>query len=130
MLATVLSVVAVLTGLGSLWFTDKQWQKVKKKIGMIDDAGEALEILPAWYTERMMNDQWQFGLLTTSGVTIAISNIEAMSDDGKWMDVSLLTDDEVPNIKGVNFVTAIADDRRQASIQISEILMAYDIVTS
>jgi hypothetical protein len=31
MLATVLSVVAVLTGLGSLWFTDKQWQKVKKK---------------------------------------------------------------------------------------------------
>ncbi len=45
-IALVVSVIAALTGLGSLWFTNQQWQKVKKKIGMISDAGKAVEILP------------------------------------------------------------------------------------
>jgi hypothetical protein len=70
-LAIVLSVVATLTGLASLWFTYKQWQKIKKKIGMLSDAGKAIEILPTWYTTRMMQDQWYFGLVTTDGNTIA-----------------------------------------------------------
>lgn len=128
-LATVLSIIAVLTGLASLWFTDQQWQKVKKKIGMLSDAGKAVEILPAWYTERMMMDQWYFGLLTTDGSTIAFSNITAISDDGKWMDIELLTEDEVPK-SSTKFITAVADDRRSASIQIEKVVMAYELVTS
>jgi len=75
-------------------------------------------------------EQWYFGLVTTDGRTIAIGNIAAISDDGKWMDVELLTADEVPNHEGVEFITAVADDRRSASIQIEKIVMAYEIVTS
>lgn len=130
MLATVLSIIAVSTGLASLWLSNEQWKKVKAKIGMISEAGKAIEVLPAWYTGRMMMDQWHFGLVTTNGYTIAISNVTAISDDGKWMDVELLTDDEVPTSEGVNFITAVANDRRSASIQIETIVMAYEIVTS
>ena len=129
MLATVLSVIAVGTGLASLWLSNEQWKKVKAKIGMLSDAGKAAEILPAWYTERMMMDQWYFGLVTTDGHTIAIGNITAISDDGKWMDVDLLTADEVPE-NDTQFITAVSNDRRSASIQIEKIIMAYEIVTS
>ena len=130
MLTNVLPLIAVLTGLVSLWFTYQQWQKIKKKIGMLSDAGKAIEILPAWYTERMMQDQWYFGLLTTDGSVIAIGNIAAISDDGKWMDVELLTNDEVPKRINQEFMTAVAKDRRRASIQIEKVVMAYEIVTS
>lgn len=129
-MATVLSIIAVFTGLASLWFTEKQWLKVKKKIGMLSDAGKAIEILPAWYTARMMRDQWYFGLLMTNGSVIAISSIEAISDDGKWMDVELLSSDDLPVGTNKEFITAVAGDRRSSSIQIDKIVMAYEIVTS
>ncbi len=130
MLESVIAVASALTALGSLWFTEKEWKKINKKIAMLTDAGAAIEVLPAWYTERMMRDHWYFGLRTTDGHVIAISNITAISDDGKWMDVNLLTDDEVPDCKETKFVTAVAEDRRSASIQIEKIVLAYDIVTS
>jgi len=56
--------------------------------------------------------------------------IHAISDDGKWMDVELLTEDEVPELNHSNIVCAVADDRRRASVQIDKIVAAYDIVTS
>jgi hypothetical protein len=130
MLETIISIVSALTALSSLWFTEKEWRKINKKIAMLSDAGAAIEVLPAWYTQRMMQDQWYFGLRTTDGHVIAISRITAISDDGKWMDVSLLTDDEVPDDKATKFITAVADDRRSASIQIEKIILAYDLVTS
>ena len=130
MLEIVLSIVGALTGLGSLWLSNEQWKKIKVKIAMLSDAGRATEILPAWYTDRMMRDQWYFGLVTTDGHTIAIGRISAISDDGKWMDVELLTSDEAPSDKETKFITAVADDRRSASIQIEKIVMAYEIVTS
>jgi uncharacterized protein YbaA (DUF1428 family) len=61
---------------------------------------------------------------------LLISSINAISDDGKWMDVELLTDDEVPQGKETDFITAVANDRRSASIQIEKIVMAYEIITS
>jgi hypothetical protein len=130
MLSTVISIIAVGIGLASLWLSNEQWKKVKVKIGMLSDAGKVIEVLPAWYTARMMSEQWYFGLVTTDGNTIAIGNITAISDDGKWMDVDFLTSDEVPKSNGLEFITAVADDRRSASIQIEKIVMAYEIVTS
>ena len=130
MLETVLSIIGAVTGLASLWLSNEQWKKVKSKIGMLSDSGKAAEILPAWYTSRMIQDQWYFGLVTTDGHTIAIGRISAISDDGKWMDVELLTSDEVPNDRNTKFITAVAEDRRSASIQIEKIVMAYEIITS
>lgn len=130
MLEITLSIIAVITSLGSLWFTDKQWQRIKKKVAMLSDAEAAIEVLPTWYTGRMMSDYWQFGLVTRNGSVIAISSIQALSDDGKWIDVNLLTSDEVPDMDGCTFITAVSDDRRSASVQISNIVMAYELVTS
>ena len=130
MLETVLSIIGAVTGLASLWLSNEQWKKVKSKIGMLSNAGKAAEILPAWYTSRMMQDQWYFGLVTTDGHTIAIGRISAISDNGKWMDVELLTSDEVPDDRNTKFITAVAYDRRSASIQIEKIVMAYEIITS
>lgn len=131
MLEILLSVIAVLTSLGSLWFTDKQWQKIKGKIAMVTDVDKAVEVLPTWYTERMMTDYWSFGLLTSEGIVIAISNVNAISNDGKWIDVELLTKAEIPSGANDNkFVTAISDDRRKASVQIDKIVLAYELVTS
>jgi len=130
MFSTVIAIIGALTALGSLWFTERQWRKINRKIAMLDDAGAAIEILPAWYTGRMMMDQWWFGLKTIDGSLIVISTIHAISDDGKWMDVELLTEDEVPELNQSNIVFAVADDRRRASVQIDKIVAAYDIVTS
>ena len=130
MLSIVLSIIAVGTGLASLWLSNEQWKKVRYKIVMISDSGKALEILPAWYTKRMMEDNWYFGLVTVDGRTIAISNILAISEDGKWMDVELLTEDAVPKNGDTKFITAVSHDRSKASIKIEQIVMAYEIVTS
>ena len=47
------------------------------------------------------------------------------------MDVELLTSEELPHIRNESkFITAVADNRRSASIQIRKIIMAYEIVTS
>jgi hypothetical protein len=130
MLSTVIAVVGALTALGSLWFTEKQWRRINKKIAMLGDADAASEVLPAWYAARMMQDEWWFGLQTTDGCVIAIRKIIAISDDGKWLDVELLTADEVHGHGFQNSVTAVSDDRRKASVQIDKIVAAYDIVTS
>lgn len=130
MLEMVIAVIGALTGLGSLWFTERQWRKINKKIAMLTDANAASEVLPAWYTKRMMRDQWYFGLQTSDGNVIAISRIRSISDDGQWMDVELLTKDEVQEFDGRTYIVAVADDRREASIKINNIVAAYDIVTS
>jgi hypothetical protein len=130
MVETTVSVVSALTALASLWFTALQWRKLKKKIAMLSDAGAASEVLPAWYTARMMQDQWWFALHTNDGAVIAIRRIVALSDDAQWMDVELLTSDELPKLPHSLVVTAVADDRRSASVQIKNIVAAYDIVTS
>ena len=125
-----IAVIGALTGLGSLWFTERQWRKINKKIAMITDANTAIDVLPAWYTKRMMQDEWYFGLQTSDGHVIAISRITSISDDGQWMDVEMLTSDEGARLDGRQPIYAIADDRRAASVRISNIVAAYDIATS
>jgi hypothetical protein len=78
----------------------------------------------------MMQDEWYFGLQTADGRVVAIRSIRSISDDGNWMDVELLTKDEVPNFEDRALITADADDRREASVKISNIVAACDIVTS
>jgi hypothetical protein len=130
MLEILLKITPLLVSLGMLWYAQKQWRKVSKKIAMIDAVGAAMEVLPAWYTGRMMADQWWFGLTTISGTTIAVKTISAISDDGKWMDVELLTTDELPEKCSDRFLCAVADDRRKASVQIATIVCAYELLTS
>jgi len=80
----------------------------------------------------MMQDSWLFGLQMTNGKLIAINSINAVSSDGKWMDVTLATEDEIEFVdeKYQPITVAVADDRRSASIRISEIQTAFDLQTS
>jgi hypothetical protein len=115
----------------SLWFTHLQWEKVRKKVAMLDDAGMASEVLPAWYTSRMMSDWWLFGLLTADGRLVAIRRITAISDDGKWMDVELAEADDVEHLDGrFPVITAVAPDRLGASVQIASIVAAIELQSS
>ena len=133
-------IATVSLGGGSLWFTRKQWKKVEKKIGMINVAGKAFEILPTWYTSRMMNidmgggvlarDYWPFGLLMSDGRTIVITGILSLSDDGKWMDVELCTKGDWSLEDNPNYVFAVGKDRTTASVQVSHIVTAMELVTS
>lgn len=119
-------------GLWSAWISWRQWKKTNKKIAMLQDSGAAFEVLPAWYTRRMMDDYWLFGLQTNDGKLIVIKNIRAVSDDGQWMDVELAEKDDTENLGDDHgeLVYAVAEDRTKASIRISNIVAAYDLMTS
>lgn len=122
---------AAIAGWG-LWFTHKQWQKIKSKVAMLTDSGKASEVLPAWYTSRMMDDYWLFGLLTSDGRLFLIRRIQSVSDDGKWLDVELASSDEVTQTAKQygSPIHAIAPDRTDASVQISSIVAAIDLQSS
>jgi len=128
----IVAVVGGLTGIASAYVSWQQWQKTDRKIAMLTDAGRAAEILPAWYTQRMMQDDWLFGLLTATGQMIAIKRITSLSDDGKWMDVELADKDEAAGVVDypIELVHAVAADRRTASVQISGIVAAIELQTS
>lgn len=128
----IISAIGGLTGLGSLIFTYLQWEKIKVKVTMISNSGLAFEVLPAWYTSRMMNDDWVFGLLTVDGRLLVIQRIRSVSSDGQWMDVELLEkNDFARDLTGFGVpVFAVAGDRVSASIQISTIVAAMDLQTS
>jgi hypothetical protein len=113
------------------YLLNKKIHEDNQRIATMLEAGEgAFTVIPAWYSGRMLSDVWWFGLELTSGKVLAISQISAISSDGKWMDVSLLTEKELPKNLAQDFIVAVADDRRKASVQISEIITAYDLVTS
>ncbi len=128
----IVGIVGGVAGLGSAYIAWQQWQKTDRKIAMLSDASKAAEILPAWYTQRMMQDNWLFGLLTATGQMIAINRITAISDDGKWIDVELADADDANSVKDypLALIHAVAPDRTAASIQIRTIVAAIDLRTS
>ena len=130
MTETIISVFSAFIGVVSLWLAFLQWRKINKKISMISDVGLANEVLPVWFTSRMMEDEWFFGLHTVNGSVIAISRVTSISDDGQWMNVELLAKSEVPQNEDESFITAAADDRRKASVKISNIVAVYELFTS
>lgn len=55
---------------------------------------EGVDLLPAWFTFRMMDDTWSFGLLMITGDIIAIECITRITQDASgnlWLDAKLLT---------------------------------------
>lgn len=121
-----------ITGLGSLWFTHLQWEKIKAKVTLLTKSEHAFEVVPTWYTGRMMTDDWLFGLLTSDGRVIAITRITAVSSDGKWMTVELAENDQLPSdlSKYGLPVFAVAQDRTRASVQINSVVAAIDLQSS
>jgi len=126
------SFISALVAIAALWYSHQQWKKVGAKIAMISASGRATEVLPAWYTERMMNDYWLFGLLTNAGHVVVIRRILAISDDCHWMDVELVEADELPGYieKYGKPVSAVHSERTKASLRIDSIVAAIDLQAS
>jgi|TARA_A100001518_G_C1227078_1_gene78803 hypothetical protein len=124
--------IGAIAGIGSAIFAWMEWRKVNRKIAMVGDMSQAGEILPAWYTTRMMGDHWTFGLWTVGGQVIVINRIIRVSDDGEWIDVELATADQGVMIDQDKFeaIFAVADDRTKASIKVANIISAMELVTS
>ena len=91
----------------------------------------ALELLPAWFTERMMTDDWKFGLLTTTGAVITIDSITEVHQAANgelWIDVRL-SDTLSEAYKGMEtfppFVSPTS--RPTASIAVRHIVAAFEL---
>lgn len=118
----IISGIVGITGLGALWFTNLKWKKINAKVTFLTNIEHAFEVVPAWYTGRMMADDWLFGLLTSDGRVIAITRITAVSSDGKWMTVELAENDQLPSdlSKYGLPVFAVAQDRTRASVGLTQ----------
>lgn len=126
-------IIGAAAGIGSAVFAGMEWRKVNRKIAMVGDMSRAAEILPAWYTQRMMGDYWLFGLWTVSGQMIAITRITGVSDDGEWMDVELANKDELAmrdDNEQERLIYNVTGDRPSASVKIANIVTAMEIRTS
>lgn len=132
---TVIGIVGIIggaAGLVSAYVSFAEWRKVNRKVAMLEEAEAAFEIVPAWYTTRMMQDDWLFGLQMTNGQMIAVNWIDAISSDGVWMDVTLATANEIEHVdqRYKSITVAVADDRRTAGLRIDQIQLAFELQTS
>lgn len=125
-------IIGAIAGIGSAVFAWMEWRKVNRKIAMVGDMSRAAEILPTWYTQRMMGDYWLFGLWTVSGQMIAITRITGVSDDCEWMDVELANKDELAmrDDDEQRIIYNVTGDRPAASVKIANIVTAMEIRTS
>ena len=91
LIALGLSGFAYLNGLSSQKRNEAEFKKLEED----SIKAQHLAVNPSWFVNRMRNDTWWFGLLTNAGDMIAIQRIEDISEDGKWLKVTLLTADEL-----------------------------------
>jgi len=128
-ICAIVGLVGGVGGIASSVVSVLEWRKVNRKLAMLSDASKAGEVVPAWYTSRMMDEHWLFGLVVADGRIIAIKKIKAVSDDGAWMDVELAEADEAEEhaAKFGKPIYAVAPDRTTASIQVSSIVAAMDL---
>jgi len=130
--SAIASIASALIALGALFYTHKQWRKINTKIAMVADSGKVAEILPAWYTHRMMRDAWLFGLFTCDGRVILITSIAAVSDDGAWLDVELADPGtgEKFQTKFPDCIFSVDEHRTRASVRVNSIVSAVDLQSS
>lgn len=85
----------------------------------------ARDLLPGWLTERMMSDTWSFGLMMSTGITIAIERIDYVwlaADNSIWLDVTLMS--SMPDQP--NTWTAPCS-RTTASINTNHVMAAFEL---
>ena len=88
------------------------------------------ELLPAWFTLRMMVDTWFFGLLTDTGVTICIQRIDRIyqaKDGAVWIDVELMEGEQSFWTKKIVRPFLAPTSRLEASINTQHIVAAFEL---
>lgn len=99
---------------------DEEWKHI----------ASARRLLPAWFVPRMMGDQWHFGLMLTTGRTLAISTIDRVVRDNTgalWLDVELL-ENKGGFWEGVFPKLVFSPtSRTKASVAVSQIVAAFEL---
>ena len=93
-----------------------------------DDVKKAEWLLPAWLTTRMMMDNWTFGLLTDTGITIVITRINRVTkaaDGGLWLDVELAEHEPINGLPRPSFLSPTS--RTEASIAVRHIVAGFEL---
>ncbi|MDJ0726313.1 MAG: hypothetical protein QNJ38_14460 [Prochloraceae cyanobacterium] len=91
-----------------------------------------IKLLPAWFTSRMLDDSWHFGLLMITGDIIAIQYINSIKQDANgniWLDATLQdcqVDEEVQSHK----VFVAPTSRTNVSINSSHVMAAFELTDS
>lgn len=100
-----------------------------------DHLEKAKNLLPAWFIERMMMNEWSFGLMTCSGKIIVINTIKEVhqaKDGSIWIDVKLsrnpgfMDTSGASGFKNSDFVFC-PTSREDASINTSHIVSAFEL---
>lgn len=118
-----------LIALAALLVSIHNWIKANEKRKLLTDPSEAFELVPAWFTKRMMTDHWYFALLLSNGKWILISQINSISSDGKWIDVELSEKgsstlyDAIPEDQ---IISSLTNDRPRATIRAAEVVLATE----
>ena len=92
-----------------------------------------VDLIPAWFTGRMMDDVWGFRLMLENGTVIAIECIDKVvqaKDGSLWLDVQLLDHPGNSDLDDDKIFIAPHSDRPCASINASKVVAAFEICTS
>jgi len=89
----------------------------------------AAKLLPAWFVQRMMTDDWSFAFIMVNGDIVHFTRINHvhLGADGIWLDVSLC--DAIPwqGLKKFSGRQITAPTKRtDASINARHIMMAFE----
>ena len=105
------------------------WWKANAKAKLLTNPDEAFEVIPAWFSPRMMQDHWHFALMLSNGKWALIHKILNVSSDGRWIDVELAergSDTLYDGIAPKDTITSQTNDRPTATIRVSEIVLATE----
>jgi hypothetical protein len=105
------------------------WLKTNAKAKLLTDPKEAFEVVPTWFTPRMMQDHWHFALLLSNGKWALISCIKSVSSDGKWIEVELAERGATTlygSIDEADIISSQTNDRPEATIRTSDIILATE----
>ena len=96
-----------------------------------DAVDRAADLLPGWFTSRMMTDNWTFGLLIDTGITIVIERIDHIyqaADGQLWLDVTL-SDTHMYTPMPESTVLKAPTRRREASVAVCfwHIVAAFEL---
>jgi hypothetical protein len=99
------------------------------EINEFNENDSGINLLPAWFIRRMASDMWYFGLIMTSGDVIGIQCISSISEDGRWIDATMIEGDFEPqgtlNISGKLILAPTK--RTSVSIQVQHIMGAIEL---
>lgn len=112
--------------------TDEEFNRLQDK--HLQERLASLDVLNAWFTERMMDDVWYFGLVLTNGDVLGIRTIEKIRQDKNgtiWIDALMLAgEDTVLYLKHHPFkgrLILAPAEREYISINASHIMYAVEL---